>query len=141
MLPPQRDGVELCRRSVDAIQAALKQGVEAAEARCAELEPSIVQAVRGAGSGGGGGADGGAGLALPPPSQQIDGRAQVDSFLEARYTFHRRAALLEGITMGQLQPSAPAAPSSAAAAAASPAGAAYSNSSSSAGGPAPPYTY
>ena len=111
----------------------------AAEARCAELEPSMVQAVRGAD--GGGGADGGAGLALPPPSQQIDGRAQVDGFLEARYTFHRRAALLEGIKMGQLQPSAPAPAPSSAAAAAFPAGAAHSNSSSSAGGPAPPYTY
>ncbi len=70
---------------------ALKRGVAAADARCSELETGMVVAV----GGNGGRADSG-GVA--------DGRAHVEDYLQTRIAYHRRAALLQGVDLGQLHP-------------------------------------
>ena len=60
----------------------MKRGVEAADAQSTALEPGVAASATG--------------------NAGADGRAQLDGYLEARHSYHRRAALLQGLKMGQL---------------------------------------
>ena len=72
-----------------AIRAALPRGVAAADARCAELERGMVLAVRGTATSG-----------RADTGSAADGRAHVEEYLQTRLAYHRRAALLQGVDLG-----------------------------------------